>query len=73
MITDPKTIEERMSICNGCDKSKDMSSDPLYSFVDFFGKLIPDANKTMCEECLCPIWVKVRVPAKSCPLDKWKK
>ena len=48
-----------------------MSSNPLYTFVDALGNLIPDATKTMCSECSCPIWVKVRVPINSCPLNKW--
>ena len=72
MISPPEIIEQRMNTCNGCDKAKDMSNDPLYSFVDFFGKLIPDANKSMCVECSCPIWVKVRVPSNTCPLNKWE-
>lgn len=73
MIVTPVSIqEERFNTCNGCDKSKDMSSDPLYFFVDLVGNLIPDANKTMCSECSCPIWVKVKIVANTCPLDKWK-
>ena len=73
MIADPDIQAERMAVCNGCDKTKDMSEDPLYFFVDALGNLIPDATKDMCTECSCPIWVKVRVPVKSCPLDKWER
>jgi hypothetical protein len=72
MITsDPKTHEARLAICNGCDKTKDMSEDPLYFFVDALGSLIPNAPKTLCTECACPIWVKVRIPGNTCPLNKW--
>jgi hypothetical protein len=71
MITPKEIIDARMATCAGCDKTKDMSEDPLYFFIDMLGKLIPDAPKTMCTECSCPIWAKVRVPAKTCPLDKW--
>lgn len=70
-IASDEAITTRTSICAGCDKTKDMSSDPLYVFFDMAGNLIPDAPKTMCTECSCPIWVKVRVPANTCPLDKW--
>lgn len=71
MITPPDTIQERMAVCGACDKTQDMGEDPLYFFVDMVGRLIPDAPKTMCTECSCPIWVKVRVPANTCPLSKW--
>ena len=71
MITAPEIIEARMAVCADCDKSTDMSENPLYFFVDAVGSLIPDAPKTMCAECSCPIWVKVRVPANTCPLGKW--
>lgn len=37
----------------------------------FLGKLVEDAPKTMCTECDCPIWVKVRFVSNSCPLGKW--
>jgi len=73
MIAPTEVIDERMATCTGCNKSTDMSSNPLYFFVDAVGSLIPDAPKTMCAECSCPIWVKVRVPANTCPLDKWAK
>jgi len=73
MITQSDVIADRMKICNGCDKTKDMSEDPLYFFVDAVGSLITDASKDMCTECSCPIWVKVRVPANTCPLNKWIK
>jgi hypothetical protein len=71
IISKPEIIEARMSVCNSCDKSVDNSQDPLYFFTDALGNLIPNAPKTMCLECSCPIWVKVRVPANTCPLDKW--
>lgn len=73
MITPDDIIKARMDTCAGCDKTKDMSEDPLYFFVDMLGNLIPDAPKTMCTECSCPIWAKVRVPANTCPLNKWEK
>ncbi len=62
-----------MAICAGCDKSTDMSKNPLYFFVDAIGNLIPDAPKTIVAEGSCPIWAKVRVPANTCPLGKWDK
>jgi hypothetical protein len=71
MITSPEIIETRMETCAGCDKTQDMSENPLYFFVDAIGNLIPNAPKTMCTECSCPIWVKVRVPQNTCPLNKW--
>jgi hypothetical protein len=71
MIAPTQLIDARMAICTSCDKTKDMSEDPLYFFVDALGRLIADAPKTMCTECSCPIWVKVRVPANTCPLGKW--
>jgi hypothetical protein len=71
MITPSNIIATRMETCAACDKTKDMSEDPLYFFVDMLGKLVADAPKTMCTECSCPIWVKVRVPSNTCPLDKW--
>jgi hypothetical protein len=71
MITSTEIIEARMATCAACDKTKDMSENPLYFFVDAAGSLIPDAPKTMCTECSCPIWVKVRVPSNTCPLGKW--
>lgn len=71
IITESKIIESRMTTCNSCDKLQDASDNPLYFFVDALGNLIPDAPKTMCAECSCPIWVKVRVPINSCPLKKW--
>ena len=71
MITSNNLIESRMAVCSACDKTKDMSENPLYFFVDAIGKLIPDATKKMCTECSCPIWVKVRVPTNTCPLNKW--
>lgn len=72
MITSPEIIETRMTACAACDKSTDMSANPLYFFVNALGETIQDATKTMCSECSCPIWVKVRVPSNSCPLNKWK-
>lgn len=72
MITSDDIIKTRMETCAGCDKTKDMSDNSLYFFVDMLGKLIPDASKLMCTECSCPIWVKVRVPANTCPLNKWE-
>jgi hypothetical protein len=72
ILPDKKVIDQRLSMCVACDKQKDMSEDPLYFFVDALGKLIPDAPKTMCTECSCPIWVKVRFVSNSCPLNKWK-
>jgi len=71
ILPDKEIIDQRMNVCISCDKQKDMSEDPLYFFVDMAGKLIPDAPKTMCIECSCPIWVKVRFITNSCPLNKW--
>jgi DNA-directed RNA polymerase subunit RPC12/RpoP len=71
MISSPEIIDARMAVCSSCDKTKDMSEDPLYFFVNAAGKLIDDAPKIMCTECSCPIWVKVRVPVNTCPLNKW--
>lgn len=71
MISSDEVIKSRTNICGACDKTKDMSENPLYYFVDALGNLIKDAPKTMCTECSCPIWVKVRVPTNTCPLNKW--
>ena len=74
MILPPDdVIKARAEICARCDKTKDMSEDPLYFFVDALGNLIPDAPKTLCTECACPVWVKVRFVTNSCPLNKWEK
>jgi hypothetical protein len=71
ILPDKEIINERLAVCTACDKQKDMSENPLYFFVDALGKLIEDAPKTMCTECDCPIWVKVRFVSNSCPLGKW--
>lgn len=71
MITPKEIINTRMATCAECDRSKDMSENPLYFFVDMLSNIIADAPKTMCAECSCPIWVKVRVAENSCPLNKW--
>lgn len=71
IIPSKPIIDARLAVCNACDKTKDMSENPLYFFVDAIGKLVPDAPKTMCTECDCPIWVKVRFNTNSCPLQKW--
>lgn len=72
IIPEKKIIDARMSVCSSCDKTEDMSKDPLYFFVNAFGELIEDAPKTRCKECACPIWVKVRFISNSCPLNKWE-
>jgi len=73
IIPSKETINERLAVCTSCDKQKDMSEDPLYFFIDALGNLIEDAPKTLCTECACPIWVKVRFISNSCPLNKWSK
>ena len=72
IFTDNEVQKARLATCAGCDKAKDMSEDPLYFFLDALGNLIQDAPKTLCTECACPIWVKVRIPATTCPLSKWE-
>ena len=71
IIPDKDIVDARLAICTACDKQKDMSENPLYFFVDALGKLVADAPKTLCTECDCPIWVKVRFISNSCPLKKW--
>ena len=71
ILPEQAVIDARLAVCSACDKTKDMSENPLYFFVDALGKLVPDAPKTMCTECACPIWVKVRFNTNSCPLQKW--
>lgn len=71
MFSDAETILARLATCAGCDKSVDMSADPLYSFVGLVGYIVPDIPKTMCAECSCPIWLKTRLEANSCPLERW--
>jgi DNA-directed RNA polymerase subunit RPC12/RpoP len=71
MITSTAVIGTRISTCLACEKTKDMSDNLLYVFVDAFGKKDDSATKLMCTECSCPIWVKARVPVNSCPLNKW--
>lgn len=71
IIPNDDVINSRMAICIKCDQQVDKSDDPLYFFVDLVGKIIPDAPKTMCQACSCPIWVKVRFMKNSCPLNKW--
>jgi hypothetical protein len=73
ILPEQDIIDERMAICLACDKQKDMSHDPLYFFIDAIGNLIPDAPKTLCTECSCPTWAKVRFMTNSCPLNKWKR
>ncbi len=73
IIPDKAVVDARMAHCVSCDKQVDKSSDPLYFFVDALGKLVADAPKTMCSECSCPIWVKVRFVTSSCPLGKWER
>ena len=73
IIPEKEIIDERLAVCNACDKTQDMSENPLYFFVDALGKLVEDAPKTMCTECACPIWVKVRFVSNSCPLNKWNR
>lgn len=73
MIMTESTIrDERMSVCLGCDKTKDMKGDPMYFFVDLLGNILPNASTLQCTECGCALYVKVRVPANTCPLNKWK-
>lgn len=71
MIANPELVSARLEVCMSCDRTKDMSENPLYFFVDMLGRVIEDAPKLMCGECSCPIYVKVRVPWGDCPLNKW--